>query len=204
MLFEDTYRTIEVQADGFYKNKGSKFIALAFPVKNLEEVKEKLAEVRNKYHDARHHCYAYMLAPDKSSSRMNDDGEPSGTAGRPIMGQILSHNLTDVLIIVVRYFGGIKLGIRGLIDAYKYAASDALSNTLVVEKTVNEIYSVNFEYPLMNKVMKIIKDKKLTVLSQNFELKCSLTFQVRKSRSTMVYDLLSKINGLKINYLRVD
>jgi len=204
MLSEDTYRTIEVQADGFYKNKGSKFIALAFPVKNLEEVKEKLAEVRNKYHDARHHCYAYMLAPDKSSSRMNDDGEPSGTAGRPIMGQILSHNLTDVLIIVVRYFGGIKLGIRGLIDAYKYAASDALSNTLVVEKTVNEIYSVNFEYPLMNKVMKIIKDKKLTVLSQNFELKCSLTFQVRKSRSTMVYDLLSKINGLKINYLRVD
>ncbi|MCF8379185.1 MAG: YigZ family protein [Bacteroidales bacterium] len=201
-MFEDVYKTIEVQSDGLYKSKGSKFISLVFPVKSLEEVKLKLEEVRNSYHDARHHCYAYMIGYDKSASRMNDDGEPSGSAGRPIMGQILSHDLTNVLVIVVRYFGGTKLGIRGLIDAYKYATLDALNKIPIVEKTVNEIYSVDFEYPLMNQVMKIVKDDQLNILSQNFEMKCNLTFEIRKLSAEKVFSQFQKINGVKINYLR--
>jgi len=204
MLFTDSYKTISRFSEGTYKDKGSKFIAIAYPVTTEVEVKGRLAEIRNKYHDARHHCYAYVLGFDKSSSRFNDDGEPSGTAGRPIFGQINSRDLTNTLVVVVRYFGGVKLGVRGLINAYKASAADALDQVDIVTKTVNEIFRVDFEYLMMNSVMKIIKDDKLKILSQDFQLKCSLEYMVRKNKADVVKEKFYKINGLKINYLRTE
>lgn len=201
MLFTDTYKTINAVGEGSYKDKGSKFIGIACQVTSEEQVKEQLANIRNKYHDARHHCYAYLIGFDKSTSRFNDDGEPSGTAGRPIFGQINSRDLTNTLVVVVRYFGGTKLGVRGLINAYKAASSDALDQVKIVSKTVNEVFRVDFEYLLMNSVMKIIKDENLNVLSQDFQLKCTLDYKVRKSKADMVKDKFLKIKGLKINYL---
>ena len=204
MLFEDTYKTIETPTEGLFKDKGSKFLAFAFPVSCQEDVKERQEELRNIHHSARHHCYAFLIGYDKSESRMNDDGEPSGSAGRPIMGQIQSFDLTNILVIVVRYFGGTKLGIRGLIDAYKVATKDALEKAQVVEKTVNEVFRVEFGYPLMNQVMKIVKDEKLFVTEQDFALSCKLSYSIRKQNSNTVYDMFSKINGVKITYLRQD
>lgn len=204
MLFTDSYKTISGSAEGRYKDKGSKFIAITYPVTTEEEVKEGLAEVRSKYHDARHHCYAYVLGFDKSSTRFNDDGEPSGTAGRPIFGQINSRDLTNTLVVVVRYFGGVKLGVRGLINAYKASASDALDQVDIISKTVNEIFRVDFEYPLMNSVMKIIKDYNLKIVSQDFQMKCTLDYRVRKNNADLVKEKLLKINGLKINYLSTE
>jgi uncharacterized YigZ family protein len=202
MLFADTYKTVAGIGEGLYKDKGSKFIAIAGPVTTEEEVKEQLADIRNKYHDARHHCYAYVLGFDKSASRFNDDGEPSGTAGRPIFGQINSKDLTNILVVVVRYFGGTKLGVRGLINAYKAATVDALEKVEIVSKTVNEVFRVEFEYVMMNSVMKIVKEKELEVLSQDFQLKCILDFKVRKGMADKIEKRFLKINGLKINYLR--
>ncbi len=201
MLFEDTYKTIVDRSEGLYKEKGSKFIAKAIPVADEKEIKDKLNEIKTEYHDARHHCFACLIGPDKSYSRFNDDGEPSGTAGRPIMGQINSNDLTNILVVVVRYFGGTKLGVRGLINAYKTAASEAISSAKVISKTVDEIYEVGFEYLLMNQVMKIVKDEKLTVLSQNFELKCTLTYRIRKKNAPQVMNKFKSINGLKVRYL---
>jgi len=202
MLFADTYKTIEGIGEGLYKDKGSKFIAIACPVTTEEAVKVQLNDIRNKYHDARHHCYAYVLGFDKSASRFNDDGEPSGTAGRPIFGQINSKDLTNILVVVVRYFGGTKLGVRGLINAYKAATVDALEQVEIVSKTVNEVFRVEFEYVMMNSVMKIVKEKGLEVISQDFQLKCTLDFKVRKGIADKVENRFLKINGLKINYLR--
>ncbi|MEZ5084518.1 MAG: YigZ family protein [Bacteroidales bacterium] len=204
MLFEDTYKTIKKPTEGIYKDKGSKFFSYAFPVTSLEEIKEKQDELRNKHHSARHHCYAYILGYDKSAMRMNDDGEPSGSAGRPIMGQIQSFDLTNVLVVVVRYFGGTKLGIRGLIDAYKFATFDALDKAMVVKRTVNEVFNLEFNYPQMNQVMKIVKDEKLKVIGQEFALTCNLTYSIRKRSSSAIYDMFSNISGLKINFLRQD
>ncbi|MCB0804723.1 MAG: YigZ family protein [Bacteroidales bacterium] len=202
MLFDDRYKTISGSSEGNYKDRGSKFIAIAFPVISEDEVKERLAEVKGAYHDARHHCYAYMIAPDKSVSRYNDDGEPSGTAGRPILGQINSNDLTNVLIVVVRYFGGVKLGVRGLINAYKGATADALANAKIVTKTVKEEYEIQFAYPETNAVMRIMKETNVNIFQQEFALNCLIKFGVRKNEAQSVYERLSKINGLKINYLR--
>ena len=204
MLFSDSYKTISRSSEGIYKDKGSKFIAIACPVITEEDVKERLSEIRNKYHDARHHCYAYVLGYDKSAFRYNDDGEPSGTAGRPIYGQINSKDLTNTLVVVVRYFGGVKLGVRGLINAYKAAASDALLQVDIITKTVNEIFSIEFDYLMMNSVMKIIKDADLKILSQDFQLDCKLEYIVRKKNADLVKEKFLKINGLKINYLRTN
>ncbi|NOX48310.1 MAG: YigZ family protein [Chlorobi bacterium] len=201
MLFEDTYRTITSNFEGSYKEKGSKFIAFALPSKNEAEVKKHLEGLRKKYYDARHHCYAYRLGTDKSATRMNDDGEPSGTAGRPIFGQILSNDLTNILIVVIRYFGGTKLGVSGLINAYKTATKDALENTRIVTKTIKDIYGVDFKYERMNNVMKIIKDENLNMLESRFEMDCSIKFEVRKKCSQAIYEKFSKINNLKIKYL---
>ncbi len=201
-MFEDTYRTTTKASKGLFKDKGSKFIAISFPVGSEEEVKHKLAELRKEYHDARHHCYAYQLGFDKSAYRINDDGEPSGTAGKPIFGQILSKDLTNILIVVVRYFGGTKLGVSGLINAYRSAARDALDNNTIITKTINEIYELSFDYPLMNDVMRILKDEKLKQLSQSFELSCSLTFSVRKSDAMRVHEKFKKMHGLEIKYLK--
>ena len=202
MLFEDTYKMIKAPSEGLYKEKGSKFIALAMPIYTEEEVKEKLDGLRKQYHDARHHCYAYVLGPDKSAFRLNDDGEPSGTAGRPIHGQIQSHDLTNILVVVIRYFGGVKLGVSGLINAYKTAAADAIEKAAVKSLTVNDVYRISYEYPLMNEVMRVIKDEGLDILDQDFQLSCSITFQVRKNDSNKVYERFKNIHGVAVNYLK--
>ncbi len=204
MLFDDSYKTITIPSDGLFKDRGSKFIARAYPVQTEDEVKEKLALLRKEFYDARHHCYAYQLGFDKSAYRINDDGEPSGTAGRPIFGQIQSFDLTNILIVVIRYFGGTKLGVSGLINAYKSATQDALNSANIISKTVNEIYEVCFQYPHMNEVMKILKDHGLSPMQQNFELECSLKFSIRKNDANILYKKFSKIYGLQISYIRTE
>ena len=159
MLFSDTYRTIESEAHGLFRDRGSRFIAIAIPVSSQEEIKSRLAGLRKEYHDARHHCFAWMLAPDRQAWRISDDGEPSGTAGKPILGQINSRELTNVLVVVIRYFGGTLLGVSGLINAYRTAAADALNNARVVEKHVCQRWSVTFPYIAMNDVMKVLRDE---------------------------------------------
>ena len=198
MLFEDTYYSISLPCEGLYKDKGSKFIAYAFPVSSEEEIKTHLAILRKEHHSARHHCYAYRLGADKLIYRANDDGEPSSTAGKPILGQIQSKDLTDILIVVVRYFGGTLLGVSGLINAYRQAAADALSHAIIIEKIVKEKYEIKFDYLQMNEVMKIIKDENLEIQSQNFELTCSLVFTVRRNNAIKVNELFNKISNLTI------
>lgn len=202
MLFEDTYRTISKASEGMYKEKGSKFISFAFPVRSEIDVKEKLEEVRKGYHDARHHCYAYRLGFDKMTYRVNDDGEPSGTAGKPIFGQFLSNDLTDILVIVVRYFGGTKLGVSGLIRAYKTATIEALNENSFVEKKVLDVYQVNFDYEQMNDVMKILKEDEINQIDQLFDLKCMVKFSVRKKYTNDVYERFRNIKNLEIKYLQ--
>jgi uncharacterized YigZ family protein len=201
MLFEDKYLTIESPSEGLFKDKGSKFLVYCFPVKNEAEVKEQLQSLKKMHPSANHHCYAYRLGPDKLSFRSSDDGEPSNTAGKPILGQILSNDLTNILIVVVRYFGGTLLGVSGLINAYRQSAAEGIANAKIIERTVNEQYSIFFPYELMNDVMKIIKDEHLDVLSTDFELNCELSFSIRKSKSVRVLDIFAKIAGLKIKYI---
>ncbi|MDY0255287.1 MAG: YigZ family protein [Tenuifilaceae bacterium] len=201
---KDTYKTIAQRSEGLYKEKGSKFIALAYPVSTEEEVKEVLAELRKQYHDARHHCYAYVIGYDGQSWRANDDGEPSSTAGKPIHGQILSRDLTNVLVVVIRYFGGTKLGVSGLISAYKTAASEALDANEIVERTVNDIYSITFAYPATNEVMRLIKEEDLPVISQRFDTSCEVTVAVRQGKKSLVLDKIDKIDSAVAEYLRTD
>lgn len=200
-MFDDTYQTIASPSEGLYKEKGSKFLAFAYPVKNETQIKEHIDRIKKEYFDARHHCYAYILGPTKDAYRINDDGEPSGTAGKPIHGQLLSKDLTDTLVVVVRYFGGIKLGVSGLINAYKTAARDALDQATIVEKTIDHTYRVRFEYPLMNDVMRILKEYNLAPQNQLFELDCQLDFSVRQSMSNAVYDAFQKLRGAAIDPL---
>ena len=200
-MFDDTYHTIAGPAEGLYKEKGSKFLAFAFPVRSVEEVKQHLDRLRKECFDARHHCYAYILGPRKDAYRVNDDGEPSGTGGRPIHGQLLSADLTDTLIVVVRYFGGILLGASGLANAYKAAARDAIGNAEVVEKTIDVIYRLHFEYALMNDVMRMLKELGVQPRNQEFNLDCRMDVSVRQSQSVRVYDALSKLYGLGIEVL---
>ena len=197
-MFDDTYRTITAPAEGLYKEKGSKFLAIAHPVATVEEVKVVLDELRKTYFDARHHCYAYILGPRKDAYRVNDDGEPSGTGGRPIHGQLLSADLTNTLVVVVRYFGGVLLGASGLANAYKTAARDAIAHATIVERTIDIRYRLAFEYALMNDVMRVLKDFGLKPLSQKFDLDCSLEVEVRQSQSVRLYDTLTKIRGVKV------
>lgn len=201
MLFEDIYKTIKTQSTGIFKDRGSKFIALAIPIISENETKEKLEVIRKKYYDATHHCYAYQLGFDKSAYRINDDGEPSGTAGKPIFGQILSNDLTNILIVVIRYYGGTKLGVPGLINAYKTSAAIALENSEIITKIIKEIYEIEYDYLAMNNVMKIIKEEKLEQLENVFDLKCKIIFSVRKNNSKKVYKSLKNINGLSIRYI---
>ncbi|WP_320019247.1 YigZ family protein [Labilibaculum manganireducens] len=198
----DTYKTINLASVGLYKEKGSKFIAYAYPVTNEEEIKEYIANLKKEYYDARHHCYAYMLGADKSEYRANDDGEPSSTAGKPILGQILSNDITNILIVVIRYFGGTKLGVSGLIHAYKTAAADAIANTEIIEKTVNDIYNINFDYLVMNDVMKIIKDDQPEQLGQDFNLTCQITLSIRQSEADRILEKFSKIDSVKTEFVK--
>ncbi len=179
----DTYLTISAPSEGTYKEKGSKFTAYAYAVQSEEEVKEHVGRIKKEFYDARHHCYAYRIGKDGARFRANDDGEPSGTAGKPILGQLLSANLTNVLVVVVRYFGGTLLGTSGLITAYKSATADAIANAQVVERTWNVELVVDFAYEQMNAVMKVVKDEQLQVLSQDFgDTACRITLSVRESK----------------------
>ena len=193
---EDLYKTIKMPAEGLYKEKGSKFIALAYPVDTEEKIKSLLAEIRTKYYDARHHCYAYRLGADKKRFRTNDDGEPSSTAGKPILGQILSADLTNILIVVVRYFGGIKLGVSGLIQAYKEAAADAIAHADIIEKTENRILRVRFSYGVMNEVMRVVKEEEPEVLDRMFELECRMTLSIRRGACPQLISRLEVIESL--------
>ena len=202
MMFDDTYKMLDAPGEGLYKEKGSKFIASAFTVMNEEEAKQAIAEAKKKYFDARHHCFAYMIGPDKQCFRSSDDGEPSGTAGKPILNQILSKDVTNVCVIVVRYFGGIKLGVSGLINAYKTAAREALDNASIVEKTVDEVYSLQFPYALMNDVMRVMKEADLEQRNPRFEMDCYLEFSTRKSEADKIVAKFKNIFGVTVNYLK--
>lgn len=193
----DTYRTITDRAEASFTEKRSKFIGFVVPVKTVEEVKLVVDEFRKKYYDARHVCWAYMLGADRTDFRANDDGEPSGTAGKPILGQINSNELTNVLVLVVRYFGGIKLGTGGLIVAYREAAALAIAEAEIVELTVDLQTSILFEYPLMNDVMRIVKDLDATVLAQEFEMDCKMTLEIRKADYQELVGRLGGIDGLR-------
>ena len=198
---DDTYKTIAAPAEGTYTEKRSKFLAFAFPVRSTDEVKQYLEALRKEYFDARHHCYAYILGPTKDVYRVNDDGEPSGTGGRPIHGQLLSADLTDTLIVVVRYFGGVLLGASGLANAYKTAARDAIEHAEIVEKTIDVRYRLQFEYVLMNDVMRIVKEFGLTPMNQDYNLDCRLELSVRQSQSVRLYDALAKLRAVTIETL---
>ncbi|MBR1538810.1 MAG: YigZ family protein [Bacteroidales bacterium] len=175
----DTYRSISGHSRGIYKELGSKFLAFAHPVETEEQVKDILSGIRKEYFDARHHCYAWRLGLGGEPYRMNDDGEPSSTAGRPIHGQLLSNGLSDILVVVVRYFGGTKLGVPGLIRAYKSATQDAIANAEIIEKIAGELFTLKFGYLQMNDVMKVLKDMGIQPLGQTFDLDCTLEVRVR-------------------------
>ena len=192
-MFEDSYKTIAKPAEGSYSEKRSKFLAYAFPVQNEQEVKQRLAEIQKKHWDARHHCYAYILGPHKDAYRLNDNGEPSGTAGRPIYGQLLSKDVTNTLVIVVRYFGGIKLGVSGLQNAYKVAAREALDAAVIEERTIQETYRVTFEYVKMNDIMQILKDPEVQVLDRQSYMQCIYTISVRQREADRITGALRKV-----------
>ena len=194
---EDTYKTIEGQSEAIYTEKRSKFIAIAIPVRTLTEVKAHLEEYQKKYYDARHVCYAYMLGAERKEFRANDNGEPSCTAGKPILGQINSNELTDILIIVVRYFGGIKLGTSGLIVAYRTAAAQAIAEATIIEKTVDQDVKIVFEYPFMNDVMRIVKEETPEILEQSYDMDCIMRLRIRKSLMPRLHARLEKVETLR-------
>ena len=190
----DTYLTISSPSEALYKDKGSKFYAFAYPVQTVEQIKDILAEKRKEYYDARHVCYAYMLGYERNQFRANDDGEPSGTAGRPILGQINSSNLTDILIIVVRYFGGTLLGTSGLIKAYKTSAAEAIVAATIEERIVEKTFMSRFGYQDLNAVMRIMKDFDLAIVNQVQEMDCTLYFRIRLSDIDRVRDRFDKLD----------
>ena len=193
----DIYKTISALAEGQYTEKRSKFLAFAIPVSSVDEVKEHVAEYSKKYYDARHVCYAYMIGADREVFRANDNGEPSGTAGKPILGQINSNELTNILIIVVRYFGGVKLGTSGLIVAYRLAAAEAIANADIVERTVDVDIDFTFEYPFMNDVMRIVKEEEPQIISQGYDSDCTMTLRIRKGLMDKLRARLSKVETLR-------
>jgi uncharacterized YigZ family protein len=195
---KDTYLTIARDSAGFYKEKGSKFLAFAYPVSDEESVRTRIADLKKKYYDARHYCYAYIMGFEGDNYRANDDGEPGHSAGDPILGQIRSNELTDTLIVVVRYFGGTKLGVGGLIHAYKTAAADAIQNNQIVEKLIFKELRIKFEYPQMNVVMKLVKDHGLQIIDQKLEMSCEMMLGVRLSMERQVVDIINDIQGLTI------
>ena len=198
----DTYLTLSAPSEGLFKDRGSKFIAFAFPVSSEEEIKERQAEVRRMHHGARHHCYAWMLGHEKTHYRANDDGEPSNSAGKPIHGQLQSFDVTNVLIIVVRYFGGVKLGVGGLINAYRTAAAEALKDGDIVERIVMDHYRIGFGYDRMSAVMGLVKDEKLDQFNQQFDLDCKLDIAVRRRDSERIFQLFDEMEGVSIKDLK--
>lgn len=190
----DEFKTIKNTGEGFYSEKRSKFFAFAHHVGTVDEIKELLADYRKKYYDARHVCYAYMLGPEREEFRANDDGEPSSTAGKPILGQINSNGLTDILIVVVRYYGGVNLGTSGLIVAYREAASDAIAHAEVVAQQVEEIVTYDFPYVMMNDVMRIVKEMQPRIVSQTYDNTCQISLGIRKSEAEQLRQRLNKLS----------
>jgi uncharacterized YigZ family protein len=197
----DVYKTIKSPSEGYFIDKRSKFHAFAFPIETEEEVKMHLLALKKRFHDARHHVFAWILGIDKLNYRMNDDGEPSGSAAKPVYGQLCSYDLTDILIVVVRYFGGVKLGVPGLINAYRMAAKEAIENATIIEKVVEDKFKLRFDYLLMNDVMKILKDEDLLVVSQEWDNECSIVFRSRKSNSSNICNRFETIVGLSVTKL---
>jgi uncharacterized YigZ family protein len=190
----DSYKTIKHMGEGFYSEKRSKFLAFAHPVESVIKVKEIVAEYRKKYYDARHCCYAYVLGPEREEFRANDDGEPSSTAGKPILGQINANELTNILICVIRYYGGVNLGTSGLIVAYRSAAADAIAHSEIIDQLIEENVSYQFTYPMMNAVMRVVKEMDAHIVAQNFETTCEIVLSIRKSRVKDLKDRLEKLS----------
>jgi uncharacterized YigZ family protein len=199
-LFSDTYLTIDQNSEAIFKDKGSKFLAFAYPITNEQQVKEILQRLKKEHHTANHHCYAYRLGEDKLNVRANDDGEPSNTAGKPILGQIQSNDLTDICIVVVRYFGGTLLGVSGLINAYKQAAAEAIKAANVIEKHILFSYHIQFNFKQLNEVMKLLKQLDVKITHQAFDNACEINFKVRKANAELCEEKLKKIEGLILSY----
>lgn len=198
---KDSYLTIESDAEAIFKEKSSKFLCYAYHVESEEEITAHLEVLRKRYYDATHHCYAWRLGPFGEKFRANDDGEPSSTAGKPILGQLLSREITNCLIVVVRYFGGTKLGVPGLISAYKESAAAVLDEANVVERTVDTLVKVDFSYVVMNDVMRIIKDEQPTIVEQIFDNLCSMTLSIRNRKAELVLGKLRKVEGAIIDII---
>ncbi|WP_339867321.1 YigZ family protein [uncultured Algoriphagus sp.] len=199
--FEDTFLTVSTTSEGLYKDRSSKFFYFSFPVKNEEEIKGHLAELRKKYYDARHHCFAWALGKEADIFRANDDGEPNHSAGDPILGQIRSNNLTNILIVVVRYFGGTKLGMGGLIQAYKTSAALAIEENEIIEEQVKTVVIIQFPYQVMNEVMKLVKAHDLQIVSQEMTLDCQMTLEFRKGLEELIVNSLGEIEKLELNLI---
>ena len=197
----DTYKTITSSSQGIYKDKGSRFVSIAIPVSDQEEIKPIIEKIKKEHHEARHHCYAYMIGHERLAWRVNDDGEPSGTAGRPILGQINSYGLTNIIIVVSRYFGGTLLGVSGLINAYRSAAASAIENAEIIEKTLQEYYEITYPYISMNDVMRILKEENVGQSEQSFDLECRILLNFRISVKEKILNRLSRIEGLTYRYL---
>ena len=189
----DTYLTIQDKSEGIYTEKRSKFLAFAHPVEAIDDIKDLLTDYKKKYYDARHVCYAYMLGPERTDFRANDDGEPSSTAGKPILGQINSRELTNILVVVIRYFGGVKLGTSGLIVAYREAAAEALSAATVIEKTIEETVTFTFPYMMMNSVMRVVKELNPRIVEQKYDETCIITLAIKRSMAPMLEERLNKL-----------
>ena len=198
---KDSYLTISAPAEFAMRERSSKFLSYAYPVKSEEQIKEILDTLHKQYYDATHHCYAWRLGPNGEHFRANDDGEPSGTAGKPILGQLVSKEITDCLVVVVRYFGGTKLGVSGLIQAYREAAADVLDQADIIELTVDTVVRVDFSYMVMNDVMRIIKDESPKVVEQSFDNLCTITLVIRKSKAEQLLGKLSKVSGATLEVL---
>ena len=201
MLFDDTYKTINKTAEGIFRDKGSKFIGYSYPIKSEAEIKEIITRLRNEHTKASHFCWAMRLTTDRNVFKLNDDGEPSGTAGRPILNTLLSADITNILVVVVRYFGGTLLGVPGLINAYKSATVEALKVNEIITKTINDIYQINFDYLATNQIMRVMKDERLEIISQHFDIQCTLQFEVRKANLNTVLSKLELVEGIEIRYL---
>ncbi len=200
MLFDDTYQTIEKPTESIFRDRGSKFLSYAYPIKSDADIKGIVAKLKAEHPKANPHCWAMRLGTDRSVYRVNDDGEPSGTAGRPILNILLSKDVTNILVVVVRYFGGALLGVPGLINAYKVATEEALELASIVQKTVNDVYTISFDYLQMNDVMRIIKDENLNVLNQQFDNDCSIQLSIRKIQVEQALGKLGKVAGAKIKF----
>ena len=202
MLFDDTYLTIQNKAEGQFRDRGSRFLAYAYPLQGEDDIKGIIAQLKSEHPKAAHYCWAMRLGPDRSVFRINDDGEPSGTGGRPILNVLLAKNLTNIIVVVVRYFGGTLLGVPGLINAYKTAAAEALPAAVIIEKMLKDVYQVSFGYLQTDQLMRLVKDEQLDILQQQFDNRCTLMVAIRKTRVNQVLNKLADINGVTAAFMR--